>query len=251
VAITQIVTGAAGVGAGMAVVGALLIPFTAGLSSGLTTAGTALGTAAGLTKLGADLTKLGLDTTALADINGKMRMDHCTTKALSRAISTYMNSTKKLSEDCEKFSENKFKYIKNTGKIIGKTVTTAGAIKGFIEAKRTLVITSQFVPSTSTGGKMLTNTVTAPGLTLSIPFTSKGWTILKPQSIGAIGLQGGNGVVNVALGIVDIVKGANNLNKGSDLAKKIREYADTLASDKNTISEIIKNITTLAIYQEE
>lgn len=122
--ITKISSGVGGIaGAGVAVAGILLAPFSAGLSLGLTVGGVGVTAASGATGVGSQIVKSVIESNALDDIQEAIKMEHRVASAIAQKIARIEEGIKRIQELYDDLI-GRAKRIKTEVKVVKPTETT-------------------------------------------------------------------------------------------------------------------------------
>ena len=239
------------VGGILALIGLGLAPVTAGVSLGLTIAGTTASAAGGVTSLG------GFFTSIVYKVLERKKARDVMEKTI-RYVTVLHSFVSELSVQIAKglkFSEtaDAIKYTTWLTSIIRTSICTAGVcrtidtgvdfVKALTELKMIVTIAKVDVQATRSAA-VLAEKVAASGL--RIPF--KGKVLLRAGTNGAKALSGIISVAVILFGMYDIYDGVNNIKGQStdlnNLRSSITEYKDLGAKLAGAYSELANDAQT-------
>ena len=241
--------GAAIAGGAMGLAGILLAPFTAGASLGLTIAGAATGVAGATSSLTGGIINTGWEKEEMREFQSSFAKARTSILRLQSFVHVYLGKMKSAKDFME--TEEGLAFAKDALKVdsdwsalevakttydVGKMAWNFGEVAvGTIEIAKTVrgvKNVAEFIQADyyAVNGAMTGAAEHASG--------AKGASILK--KIGVKGVQTGGKlaaamsgvltVVNIAMGIREVVDGVDQIKNGSDLAKEFYKDADFLES---------------------
>ncbi|KAJ7390041.1 hypothetical protein OS493_027566 [Desmophyllum pertusum] len=237
-------------GGGMAIAGLLLAPFTAGLSLGLTIAGTATGVAGSATTLTENLINKHWEKREAKKVKEATEPVIRATLSLQGFLSEYIGKLKEAAEflktpegeaiarDVTELNKEAGKIARNTYKI-GNAVVTG--VKYMKQAKQinALVDFIQADYYALDGARIgLATNAAAPGF--AVPILDK--TLVAAGTTSAEVLSSSMAIIGVAFGIWDIVGGAKKIKNGSELAGEFRKSSKELKEEAAKLIKLCKEL---------
>ncbi|KAJ7390040.1 hypothetical protein OS493_027565 [Desmophyllum pertusum] len=241
-------------GGGIAIAGLLLAPFTAGLSLGLTIAGTVISGAGTATTLTGNLINKYWDESEVKKVREITELVIRATLSLQDFLSEYIGKLKEAEEflktpEGEAVARNAYNVMelsKEAGSVawnahdIGNAVVTgvqsvewAKQIKAFVN-----FIQADYYALNGARIGLAANAVAAPGVTIPI----LGRALVDAGTTGAKVLSGSLVIVGIAFGIWDIVGGAKKIKIGSELADEFRKSSKELKEEAAKLIKLCKEL---------
>ena len=241
-------------GGSMSLLGLFLAPFTAGASLALTVAGGVTAGAGGLTSLGATITESCYNSSEQSKIKPVIE------KAIrfSTALQSMVLDVCKEMQNGYEFSKtpagmsfrqelsNERKLRKNIYKTRGKVLKTGRAVKKGIDnykAFKEIKSVAAFIEADAQAIKGATvglaENAAAGGL--KVPYTGK--VLLQSGSTGAKVFSSALSFLGIAFGIWDVVQGANQMEKGSDVAKQMTKSAEDINKEGQALIQTYNELS--------